>query len=454
MTKLLSKQETVIRILDDTEVATVESWDNGLRVMSKKVSIHDLLVNLLDMVETEDVCEFLHRHKLFEDGIQKVIENYGGVTPSVVLSLFLERVYREKDMPLIADLFKAIVEKFNMSEIEPESIAKILQLMLHRISNLEDPVSSDFNKLFLVLLEKVEISSASGDFVNQVLQMLLKRVKLEQDVAIFNKLFLVLLEKVEISSASGDFVNQVLKMSLNRAKLEQDVSILESMFEILSSKARPHWIQKVLAPYVGIKKIVKTPILPRNTVFYQEQMNGTQIVCLEIDRQRIDTIYHKDSYKSVGHPKMLFVFYVNGEKINTCKVYAVKDIRLTASTELYRFPFSNVFDNFSTCWPDLSGFHLKQLNQLETLPLLFLKSPSNDHLFRGKNLRELFSTLQDKDFNDSLLERTGLTFGDHFEMNKNVEDPAGIRVQQDEEFALDEDEEVLEELDDYEDEEE
>ncbi|MFS0558821.1 hypothetical protein [Brevibacillus sp. 179-C9.3 HS] len=408
MTKLLSKQETVIRLVDDTEVATVESWDNGLRVMAKKVNIDDLLVNLLDMVETEDVVELLHRHEMFEDALQKVIENYSGTTPAVVLSAFLERVQVEKDMPFIASLFKAIVEKFDMSKIEPKSIAKLLQLLLYRITTLDEPSASDFNKLFLVLLENVRITSASGDFVNQVLQELLKR-----------------------------------------AKLEQDIAILESMFEVLSGKARPHWIQKVLAPYIGRQKIVKTPILPRNTVFYQAQLDGTQIVCLEIDRQKIDTIYHKDSYKSVGHPKMLFVFYVNGEKISTCKVYAIKDIRLSASTELYRFPFSNVHENFSTCWPDLYKFRLKQLNQLETLPLLFLKSPSNDHLYRGKNLRELFSTLQDRDFDDSLLERTGLTFGDHFEMNQHDEKPVETVEQLDEEDEVDVDDQDFDEFDEF-----
>ncbi|WP_411504315.1 hypothetical protein [Brevibacillus centrosporus] len=405
MSEQVNEQETVVRFRDDTEVATVEAWDNGLRVMSKKVSIENIVVNLLDMVETQDVVELLGRNGFLEEGMEKIIDEYTGLAPATALSIYINRVNREEDMQLVASLFKAIVEKFDMSKVDPQSMAKIMELMLHRIGRVDD-------------------AAVNGAY---------------------QELFIELLKKVQIALASHTLVSRVLKELLTKALTEQDVETVESMFEVLAAKARPHWIQKVLAPHVSKQKVIVTPILPKNTVFYQQQLDGTHIVCLEVERQRINTIYRKEKFASVGHPKMLFVFSVSGENITNCKVYAVKDLRLSKETELYRFPFSNVNDNFSACWPDLNSFQLKEIAQLETLPLFFLESPSNDHLYRGRELKEVFAALENKDFDNSLLERTGLTFGTYFGIGPEAKPEPDDRITDDEDdIEMDELDEVNE----------
>ncbi|MFC5449164.1 hypothetical protein ACFPOG_12905 [Paenibacillus aestuarii] len=367
--------ETLIILREETKFATVEKRCNGLTVGEKKVRVDDLLASLMDIMEPSELMDLVLRNEdAIENGLANFIEEKEVESVNRLFQLFLDRSSHDADPELLGAFFRTLTERFDMSQAEPRQVDALFKLLLERVNKLES--SSDFNDLFLTLLNKVSITEAEGTFVTSVLQEVLRR-----------------------------------------ANLETDKAIAESMFYELAKKADEKWVRQVLAPFISKERIVKSPILPRNCLMYQEDLDGTEFVVIEVEKQQFDVTYHKTSFNKVGHPKLLFEFGLRLNKVVLCRIYAVKDAAIKPTSKLFYYPFSNVFESFKACWPDLSTISVKDLSHLSTLPYLFFKSPSNDHAYRGTNLREFFMTLQGQDFNDDLLEDTGLTVGEQFQMH-------------------------------------
>lgn len=327
------------------------------------------------MMEEEGFAELVLNHEeAIKDGLVPFIREQDPEAINQILDLFLQRARLDTNPELIRQLFKTLTKNFNITEVEPKKLDEFFYLTTQRVRNVDE--AKPYKDLLYTLLDKINITKAEGDIVNGVLQRVLQR-----------------------------------------AGTEQDVRLVENLFYTLSSKARPKWVRQTLAPYIKEKKrVVKSPILPKNCIMYQEELDGTEVFVIEVDKQQFDVTYHKTPFHQVGHPKLLFEFHVRTNRVYKCRIFAVKDAITKPSSKLYHYPFSNVFPTFNACWPDLQSIVMDGVHQLSTLPYLFINSPSNDHLFRGSNLRELFAALQNKEFDDDLLEVTNLVVQDHFEM--------------------------------------
>lgn len=93
-----------------------------------------------------------------------------------------------------------------------------------------------------------------------------------------------------------------------------------------------------------------------------------------------------------------------------CQIVCVKDQVLTPETQLFRYPFSNVHKDTSTCWPDLKKYQVKSVAHVGTMPFAFIHSPNNEHLYNGVNLGEKYHELQGKDFDHKTLVPLDFTF--------------------------------------------
>lgn len=345
-----------------------------MSVGEKRIRADDLIASLMDMMEPEAIAELVLSHEdAIEHGLKDFIKERDVESVNKILGHFFDRITEDPDPELFMAFFKTLTKRFDMSKEVPERVNTFFMSLLERIKELDD--STAFDELFLTLLRKVSITKA-------------------------NRLF----------------VTKILEEALNRANEETDQKTAEAMFYALAKKANEKWVRQVLAPYIKKQRVVKSPILPKSCLMYQENLDGTEIAVIEVEKQRFDVTYHTTSFRNVGHPKLLFEFGLRLNKVAFCRVYAVKDAIVKPSSKLYRYPYSNVFEDFGACWPDLRNIAVQDLSRLSTLPYLFIKSPSNDHAYRGKNLRELFASLQNRDFDDDLLEDTGLTVAEHFEM--------------------------------------
>ncbi|MDQ0255558.1 truncated hemoglobin YjbI [Evansella vedderi] len=359
---------TQITIPEDNSLVEVKRLQNQLVVGESKIRLRELLFALMEMIEPEELLEIVVNHGgMIEEVLEPIISEKDEKSIMRLLNIFYERAKSEENLSVVGQIFKTTAQRFDISQLAPETLSQLLSLVLQRVEDLKEPETFDF-------------------------------------------LFLTLLERLNVTDAKGELVTRVLQSTLNIAKKEERQDVIKSMFHILAGKAEQDWVRSVLAPYLKERKVVRSPILPKNCVLYMEELDGTKICVIEVDKQKFDVKYHNTEYENVGHPKMLFEFHVTPQqRIRTARIYAVKDTVIKPETKIYRYPFSNVYGDFRACWPDIYGEPIKDIHQLTTKPFLFINSPSNDHLYRGKNLRDVFASLQGKSFDDSLLEETGLT---------------------------------------------
>jgi hypothetical protein len=233
------------------------------------------------------------------------------------------------------------------------------------------------------------------------------------------QMYLQLLKKVSVfDNPDAQLLSKLVAGMLEHSKsmTEDDLEALDAMFSELAKKASPKAIVNAARPHMSDQKL-SSPVLPKNCVFFQEYGNGKAVVGIEVEKGRHDVIFGDKGqtvYKKVGYPAMLFWFSFFNEKAEA-SVVAVKDSIIKASTELYRFPFSNVYQSGSICWPSLSRNRIQDLHQLATLPYLFLGAPKNMDLYENIekiNLRELLDSLQNQDFDDEKLVPHGKTISD------------------------------------------
>jgi len=399
-------EETLIRLPEGGLLATVERYANGLLVGNSKVKTDHLILSLLEMLDSTDIRD--HLIKTCTNG--SLVEIFG---------------------PMIGD-------SDNMQEVHI-----VFEMFMKRVDSLDD--DSVIRKFFYTFASKVNLSALDEQELNSMLQVLLENVERLSDGDLFREAFLTLLKKVDICGEQEEhFVSMVLQEVLTKAGTVEHEDIIRSLFNVLSKKVDVELVVQLLSQRLREKR-VQTPILPRHCVMYQEALDGSEIVAIEVERQQLNVLFGKTKFRRVGHPKLIFIFHVKRGKL-FCQVVAVKDAVLKPGSKVFYFPFSNVHRHnasFRTCWPELKDIEIKDIYQLESLPYLFLNSPSNNDLYHGENLRELFEKLAGKPFDDSLLEDTGMTLADVLKVQKKS---AGEEAQ----LTLDnEDDELYEEEEEY-----
>ncbi|MBU8908080.1 prokaryotic E2 ligase family D protein [Desertibacillus haloalkaliphilus] len=168
---------------------------------------------------------------------------------------------------------------------------------------------------------------------------------------------------------------------------------------------------------------IPTPILPKNCIkhiwtnYNYDTQSGVQDVFIEIPKKRWDISCFDTRMMDVGFPKMVFRYRVDETMtVRFLWVVAVKDTTLTPQTEVFHFPFSNVGSAGKVCMGGNIFPPIQDIQQLQTLHNYFFQVPfSSDHYSAARNLsgiqdiREMFKSVQDKDFPDTWLQPSGST---------------------------------------------
>lgn len=355
------------------ELPTVEKWENGMCVYSSKIDVEELVEGLFDLIEYRTLYKMIFKDK---------------------------------------DHFKNIQNQI-IANSDTDLLVSFLDSVLNTIDFENDEQKKKMMELFLAFCQNVNIQEISESKLNIFLKSLLSRVQHINNSIVIERLLITLLNKVDIvSTLNHDLVSLILEQLLKRIDTETEEELLHSMFLKLAMNSKKEWIDEVMVLLEKERALVSTPILPKNCIAYRELAGNIKEIIIEVDKQRWDVTYYDNIIKSVGHPKMVFVFRLKDESIKICSIYAVKDSIIKERTRLYRYPFTNVYENHKACWPGLRHHKIKNLFQLSTLPHVFLTSPSNNHGYQGSNVREKFASLSEKDFNDEELVFTGMLVKD------------------------------------------
>jgi len=164
-----------------------------------------------------------------------------------------------------------------------------------------------------------------------------------------------------------------------------------------------------------IETVLISPAFPPNTVKYGEKSDGTSIIFIQQPEASWDITYHRQSFRDVPFPNLIFGFRIKKQVLTGKFVVAYKDRFLRDKTPLYRFPYSNVYnEQGSMCFYE--NIEYKDLVQLQTFIHRWIHTDMNDHLYgadvnlSGKPLRQLFEEMSGESFNYDILKPINLNF--------------------------------------------
>ena len=149
--------------------------------------------------------------------------------------------------------------------------------------------------------------------------------------------------------------------------------------------------------------IVYSGLLPKNCVaFYCNAENNDRYIVLEFDTGYADITYMKTLYEHFPLPKLVFGFHLDeNSRIFSVNLGVTANERLTESTQMYVYPFSNV-SQFGLCTGANELPEAKSLCQLSNLPWFILSLPDNDDRYNERDNalrmghRQLLEHLKDK----------------------------------------------------------
>lgn len=170
------------------------------------------------------------------------------------------------------------------------------------------------------------------------------------------------------------------------------------------------------------KGIYASCILPANCISYNYiTKTGAHYIVLEYPEKQADITYMKTLYEDFPIPKLVFGFHIKEQKIEKVNIGVAEDEKLTESSQMYIYPFSNV-SKFYLCTGSNALPKIKSFASLTNLPRFILSLPDNDDHYRDENNklgfghRELLEHLSDKTsayyYQDVLIPMMHKTFKD------------------------------------------
>ncbi|WP_257964299.1 prokaryotic E2 ligase family D protein [Bacillus sp. UMB0728] len=356
--------------IDESKNVDVRKFEGDLQTGRRKVLVDDFIRSMMSLLHEDEILNYL-----FENDYIEVIKNFiaieGDNLPEQVMDILIEKLKENDGGPLEKN----------------EWFVRLLSLMLEQIN-----------------LEHIE-----GKWLNNILSSTFKNIKvLEGDVIEFRDLLLLLVERAHVNKdLSTPALSQILKAASDKVAGTDSQEELKDLFLSIASKAEGSWIEQALST-AAPNRILHSGFFPKNVIYYHKDLVSETIV-LEVPKSQLNVKYYDVDYKQVGHPGMLFYFKIQNSRIQNIKIACVKDKIIDEKTQLYEYPFSNVYSNHSVCW-SYSEYEINSLQKLQHIPYIFLGTPNNSHVNPGT--RELTEQFQGKEFDDEVLIASSYTFSE------------------------------------------
>ena len=152
------------------------------------------------------------------------------------------------------------------------------------------------------------------------------------------------------------------------------------------------------------KEAVSSGLLPEGCISFLAGTKGRFVTSILHPERYADVMYGATEYKVFPLPRLVFKFeHQDGLRIQRCWMGVVGEGRLTPTTPMYHYPFSNVSDNYHLCTGNNVLPVCKSLHTLGSLPYYILSMPNNNDHFRssrnkqGLEMRDLLEHIKDKD---------------------------------------------------------
>lgn len=153
---------------------------------------------------------------------------------------------------------------------------------------------------------------------------------------------------------------------------------------------------------------------------YLKHIDGTWYVIYR-KPTRENLVLRGKTYENVGVPAMIFGVLIINNRISKCNVACVKTDKVTEDTDLYRYPFSNIFNYGGVCWGNnqMSSINFSKIDEILYIPDMFIAMPNSEHSYDKSNNSEedyedLLEKSQNKDFDNDILIPLKTKYGNWF----------------------------------------
>ncbi|MED4400275.1 hypothetical protein [Metabacillus fastidiosus] len=356
--------------IDDTKHVEVTKFEGDLQVGTRKMYLDDYLASVLGSMNEQELLSFLFSKEYIET-ITEYIENVEDKEVfSKIMKLVLDKVERQSDSletnELFVSLLYQLLERINLHVIDPNWLKDVLHAVFKNIDDISVDVT-EYQQLLLLLLNKAEVNA-------------------------------------EMSSST---LSKILDVASNKVSITENQEELKQLFLSIAEKAKGDWIDKVLST-VAPNRVLFNGFMPKNVLYYHKTLNS-EVVVIDVPKNQFNVKFHDVNYSNVGHPRMLFYFRVINQRIASIKIACVRDKIINEETQLYLYPYSNVYSNHTICW-SYGHYEIDSLEKLQHIPYIFLSTPNNSHI--NSYTRQLFEDNSEKEFNDEELKPSDYTFKD------------------------------------------
>lgn len=358
------KDKTALKItLTESNNPIIERYSDELKVGERELSFTQLYDTLLEMIPIDNLVSNLANTRIddFESYLSYCMgTTYEGGRLILALLKSAHEVLQHIESEVFDEVFTTIAELIDDDSLSNSQYRTILA---NWGQSFDKVMADELTENIKVMERNLRLLFSSSDNKTENIQA-------------FQNLYANLLAEYANENLS-DWVENHIQF-LPYGKLEKHLS------ERLKNK----------------KTIFQTIVPPKNATLMTTSSAGT-VFFYDLPANKYSVKYH-DVRMEVGHPRLLFAIYTNNNGVTEVRLAALKGTKpLSETTELFRYPFSNVFKDGKVCWSDYHDL------AIDTIPTFFLSAPNNSHL--GNNTYELYQEFQNKDFNEDLLEPLGFT---------------------------------------------
>ncbi|MFY0520586.1 hypothetical protein ACOMCU_22555 [Lysinibacillus sp. UGB7] len=303
----------------------------------------------------------------------------------------LEEYLNELEEPENFDQFLiSIFENLSTSWYEENpAFLNYLAVAFNRLSSVkvDNPYLIDFLTSIAKKADKIPLEDNMATLVIVILKRFLKE---ENNSKVLDK------KKIEIFNA----IISTLKTE-HKNELKNAISHLTPHMD-------SEWFYEMMTAMEKVQATTNKKItffsgkLPPGLSYFNVNSRGTSFV-YEVAKTRLRVKFFDTPIEDVGHPRLLAIYKLSGEKVSSMKLVAVKEHdEINDDMDVYHYPYAHVFNNGSVCWYGYQDF-TKDL--LPNIANLFLSTSNSNHMVN--NCLELYKEYEGKDFDDSKLKLLG-----------------------------------------------
>lgn len=357
--------KTVAIFKEDTPV-TIQRFEGELQVGERKVYMADFIGSLTNELPLGSLVErIVERKSELEKYLNNVVDDRDDAISDLFTHLLKNvKVDWYKDNVYLQRLAFSALPKLSLADPNDEHVIELILNMVKNTDNLT--INSHFGDLTLALVKKFLMDNSS---------------------------------ELDIVDARKKLSKAILSI------LVQDEPQIKTIFKNLVPYFDKGWLidtltEAVTAQSQNSNKVLAEVSIPKGCVLMQVGTEFSTYV-LEVPKAQFRVKYFDTAYEDVGHPRMLCVVKVKGERILDMALCAIpENIEISSTMVIYKYPYSNVFDSGKVCWTGYKDPGM--IRNLSQLANIFLSTTNNSHL--KSNVRELFEENSGKVFDDTILE--------------------------------------------------